>query len=84
MYSSATEPLEVLAIELMQLEPSLDRRANIVVPIDVFAKFTRTVATHDQKASVGIKVWVKEWFKGVFTIYLVGEGGGGWPQESNN
>ena len=56
MYSSVIKPLEVLAIELMQLEPSLDGRENIVVPTDVFAKFTKTVATDDQKASAGVKV----------------------------
>ena len=56
MYSSVTKPLEVLAIELIQLEPSLDERENIVVPTDVCATFSRTVTTHDQKARAGLKV----------------------------
>ena len=58
----ATKPLEVLAMDFTQLEPSSDGRENILVLTDVFTKFSIAVPTKDQKATTVVKTLIKEWF----------------------
>ncbi len=46
----ASQPLEVLAIDFILLEPGTDRRENVLVMTDVFCKYTQAVPTKDQSA----------------------------------
>ena len=59
---SATQPLEVLAIDLTVLELSSDGRENVLVITDVFTKYTVAVATRNQRADTVARILVNEWF----------------------
>ena len=58
----AAQPLEVLAVDFTVLEPATDGCENMLVMTNAFNKFTHTVPTRDQKASITAKVLVREWF----------------------
>lgn len=59
----ASQPLEVLAIDITVLETSSDGCENVLVMNDVFTKYTCAVPTRDLKATTNAKVLVKEWFQ---------------------
>ena len=58
----ATKPLQVLAIDFTQLEPTSDGQENVLVLTDVLAKFTVAVPTRDQKAVTVAKALIRECF----------------------
>ncbi len=58
----AAKPLEVLAMDFTQLEPTSDGRENVLVLTDVFNKFTVAIPTRDQKAVTVAKSLIREWF----------------------
>lgn len=60
----AARPNQMLAIDSSFLEPSRDRKEQVLVMTDVFTKFTQAIPTRDQKASTVAQVLVKEWFYG--------------------
>ena len=60
---TASQPLELLAIDFTLLEPSSDGRENVLVMTDVFTKFSLAIPTRDQKATTVARVLVKEWFQ---------------------
>ena len=59
---TASQPLELLAIDFTLLDPSSDGRENVLVMTDIFTKFSHAVPTKDQKACTVAKVLIKEWF----------------------
>lgn len=58
---TASQPLEVLAIDFTVLERSSGGIENVLVLTDVFTKFTQAIPTRDQKATTVAQVLVKEW-----------------------
>ena len=58
---TASQPLEILAIDFTVLERSSSGIENVLVLTDVFTKFTEGIPTRDQKATTVAQVLVKEW-----------------------
>ena len=58
----AKRPIEVLAIDLTLLEPSISAIENALVLTVVFTKYTQVIPTRDQKSCTVAKVLVKDWF----------------------
>ena len=56
------EPLEVVAIDFMLLEPASNGIENVLVMTDVYSKFTIIVPTRNQTAQTVAKALVREWF----------------------
>jgi len=58
---TASQPMEILAIDFTVLERSSSGVENVLVLTDVFTKFTQAILTRDQKATTVARVLVKEW-----------------------
>ena len=58
---TASQPMEVLAIDFTVLERSSSGVENVLVLTDVFTKFTQAIPTRDQKATTVARILVKEW-----------------------
>lgn len=59
----ASQPLEVVAMGFTVLEPSSDRRENVLILTDMFSKFTVAMPTREQKAITVAKCLVKGWIQ---------------------
>ena len=55
-------PMDLLYLDFMKLDPSESGKENVLVMTDVFSKFNVVVITQDQRAKTVVKVLVDEWF----------------------
>ena len=58
----ANNPLDLLCIDFLKVDPSRDGKENILVLTDAFTKFTQAFITNNQKALTVAKVLVEKWF----------------------
>ena len=58
---TASQPMEILAIDFTVLKRSSSGAENVLVLTDVFTKFTQAIPTKDQKETTVARVLVKEW-----------------------
>ena len=58
----ANNPLDLLCIDFLKVDPSRDSKENILVLTDAFTKFSQAFVTNNQKALTIAKVLVKKWF----------------------
>ena len=58
----ASKPLQILAMDFTQIEPTSDGRENVLVLTDVFTKFRVAMPTRGQRASTIVKNLVCDWF----------------------
>ena len=55
-------PLDLLCIDFLKVDPSRDSKENIEVLTDAFTKFSQAFVTNNQKALTVAKVLVEKWF----------------------
>ena len=58
----ANNPLDLLCIDFLKVDPSRDSKENILVLTDTFTKFSQAFVTNNQKALTIAKVLVEKWF----------------------
>ena len=58
----ANNPLDLLCIDFLKVDPSRDGKENILVLTDAFTKFSQAFITTNQKALTVAKVLVEKWF----------------------
>ena len=58
----ANNPLDLLCIDFLKVDPSRDGKENILVLTDAFTKFSQAFITTNQKALTIAKVLVEKWF----------------------
>ena len=58
----ANNPLDLLCIDFLKVDPSRDGKENILVLTDAFTKFSQAFVTTNQKALTVAKVLVEKWF----------------------
>ena len=58
----ANNPLNLLCIDFLKVDPSRDSKENILVLTDAFTKFTQAFITNNQKALTVTKILVNKWF----------------------
>ena len=58
----ASNPLDLLCIEFLKVDPSRDSKENILVLTDAFTKFSQAFITNNQKALTITKILVNKWF----------------------
>ena len=58
----ANNPLDLLCIDFLKVDPSRDGMENILVLTDAFTKFSQAFITNNQKALTIAKVSVEKWF----------------------
>ena len=58
----ANNPLNLLCIDFLKVDPSRDGKENILVLTDAFTKFSQAFVTTNQKALTIAKVLVEKWF----------------------
>ena len=58
----ANNPLNLLCIDFLKVDPSRDCKENILVLTDAFTKFSQAFVTNNQKALNITKILVKKWF----------------------
>ena len=58
----ANNPLDLLCIDFLKVDPSRDSKENILVLTDAFTKFSQAFVTNNQKALTIAKVLVEKWF----------------------
>ena len=58
----ANNPLDLLGIDFLKVDPSRDGKENILVLTDAFTKFSHAFITNNQKALTVAKVLVEKWF----------------------
>ena len=58
----ANNPLDLLCIDFLEVDPSRDGKENILVLTDAFTKFSQAFVTNNQKALTVAKVLVEKWF----------------------
>ncbi len=59
---TASEPLEILAIDFTQLEPARNGIEDVLVLTDVYSKYTQAEPTRNQTAATVARVLVRSWF----------------------
>ena len=55
-------PLDLLCIDFLKVDPSMDGKENILVLTDAFTKFSQAFITNNQKAPTITMILVKKWF----------------------
>ena len=58
----ASNPLDLLCIDFLKVDPSRDGKENILVLTDAFTKFSQAFTTDNQKALTIAKILVEKWF----------------------
>ena len=58
----ANNPLDLLCIDFLKVDPSRDGKENILLLTDAFTKFSQAFITNNQKALTIAKILVKKWF----------------------
>ena len=58
----ANNPLDMLCIEILKIDPSRDGKENILVLTDAFTKLKQAFITNNQKALTITKILVNKWF----------------------
>ena len=58
----ANNPMDLLCIDFMKVDPSKDGKENVLVMTDVFLKFSVAVVTSNQQAKTVAKALVDKWF----------------------
>ena len=58
----ANNPLDLLCINFLKVDPSRDSKGNILVLTDVFTKFSQAFITSNRKALTVTKILVNKWF----------------------
>ena len=58
----ANNPLELLCIDFLKVDPSRDSKENILLLTDAFTKFSQAFITNNQKALTIAKILVEKWF----------------------
>ena len=58
----ANNPLDLLGIHFLKVEPSRDSKENILVLTHAFTKFSQAFVTNNQKALTITKILVEKWF----------------------
>ena len=55
-------PLDLLCIDFLKVDPSKDSKENILVLTDAFTKFSQAFITNNQRALTITKILVNKWF----------------------
>ena len=58
----ANNPMDLLCIDFLKVDPSRDDKENILVLTDAFTKFNQAFITNNQKALTIAKILVNKWF----------------------
>ena len=58
---TATQPLEIVAIDFLTLDKASDGREDVLVLTDVFSKWATAVATRDKTAATVVRVLLQNW-----------------------
>ena len=58
----ANNPMDLLLIDFMKLDPSRNGKENVLVMMDAFSKFCVAVVTPNQKAKMVAKALIDKWF----------------------
>ena len=58
----ANNPMDLLLIDFMKLDPSKNRKEDVLVMTDAFSKFCVAVITPNQKAKMVAKALIDKWF----------------------
>ena len=58
----ANNPMDLLLIDFMKLDPSINGKENVLVMMDAFSKFCIAVITPNQKAKTVTKALIDKWF----------------------
>ena len=58
----ANDPLDLLCIDFLKVDPSRDGKENILVLTDAFTKFSQAFVTNNQKTLTIAKILVEKWF----------------------
>ena len=58
----ANNPMDLLLIDFMKLDPSRNGKENVLVMMDAFSKFCVAVITPNQKAKMVAKALIDKWF----------------------
>ena len=58
----ANNPLDLLCIDFLKVDPSRDSKENILVLTDAFTKFSQAFVTNKQKALTVTEILVEKWF----------------------
>ena len=58
----ANNPLDLLCIDFLKIDPSKDNKENVLVLTDAFTKFSQAFVTNSQKALTIAKILVNKWF----------------------
>ena len=58
----ANNPMDLLCIDFMKVDPSKDGKENVLVMTDAFSKFIVAVVTPNQQAKTVAKALVDKWF----------------------
>ena len=58
----ANNPMDLLCIDFMKVDPSKDGKENVLVLTDALSKFSQAIVTPNQKALTVAKVLVDKWF----------------------
>ena len=55
-------PMDLLCIDFMKVDPSKDGKENVLAMADEFSKFSVAVVMPNQQAKTGAKAMVDKWF----------------------
>ena len=69
-------PLDLLCIDFLKVDPSRDGKENILVLTDAFTKFSQAFITNNQKALTVARILVEKWFYvyGIPSLYSQQQG----------
>ena len=77
----ANNPLDLLCIDFLKVNPSRNGKENILVLTDAFTKFSQAFITNNQEALTIAKILVEKWFY-VYSILACIHSNKGWSFEN--